>query len=249
MEEEKKKPRVLICCVTYDGHGFCFESFYKALKNLKYEHRDILFIDTSDSNDYISVIRSQGFNAVKLDLSSVDKDKERISKIVEGRRLARKEFLDGDYEFLFFLDTDIIAPEDAIDRLMAINKKLVSGIYPHRKEFNGVSEIYPVLYDFDKEGSARLMTMNEVVEPRVIEVNIAGLGCCLIAREIIEKIDFRSYGELKTGGEDVAFFLDALEKGYKAFADTGVKCLHMTQGEVLDFSHDPTYSFSVNVAE
>jgi hypothetical protein len=71
-----------------------------------------------------------------------------------------------------------------------------------------------------------LFTYEGVAVPKVLEVGAAGFGCTLVSRKVLEAVDLRTFNNSETGGEDIAFFVDARAKGFKTVANTGVKCLH-----------------------
>jgi len=55
---------------------------------------------------------------------------------------------------------------------------------------------------------------------------------------VLKEVRFRNIGSSKIGGEDAAFFVDAKNKGFDAYADTSIKCFHMRYPE-----DDPRHNF------
>ena len=72
-------------------------------------------------------------------------------------------------------------------------------------------------------------TKQEIQEPKLIEVAIAGLGVVLIKKEVLEKIAF-TYDENKPATDDFFFFTQTAKNGYKLYADTTIKCTHLHGG-------------------
>lgn len=70
------------------------------------------------------------------------------------------------------------------------------------------------------------LSMVDVIPPRFFEIAFAGLGCTLIAKEVLEKISFRRIKETNST-EDTAFYMDARKHGYKLYLDTRIKCQHI----------------------
>ena len=133
--------------------------------------------------------------------------------------------MQGDY--LFFLDSDVIPPIDAITRLVEHKKDIVCGLY-----FQKQSPFFPVIFN-KSEAGGRYDVKMWYEKNKLIEVYSAGLGCCLIKREVFEKIGapwFKfttGWGEVMRESEDHYFFRRAREKGYKIYCDTLITCGHM----------------------
>jgi glycosyltransferase involved in cell wall biosynthesis len=215
-------PKVLIGCVTYDKDSAYLESFLKSIREQQYTGYDLLFVDTSTAQGYDAVLRSSGA-IVTRDSNDLDKP---IKKITGGRAKVREHFLEHGYDYLFFVDTDVVLPKDALARLIADQKDAVGGIYLAIQNIQGKKVLLPVVADFTNEAdSCRPMALWEVLNDRVKEVAWIGFGCMLISRKVLEKVSFRYY-EKSMSGEDVAFCVDARKAGFKVFGDFGVKCQH-----------------------
>jgi len=136
--------------------------------------------------------------------------------------------LEGGFEYVFFLDDDIITPPDVISRLMARRLPIVSGTYFRRN-----SPFAPVAQVRDAQGLPCWLMKFDLNQ--LIEVDHVGAGCLLLHRSIFDKIkppwfewrcdrfDFPPH--LRTS-EDFAFCEKAQEVGYKVILDTGVQCIH-----------------------
>ena len=138
--------------------------------------------------------------------------KERMDQILTGRKLLRQYFLDNEYDYLFFADTDVIIPPNTLSKLLKHNKDLVTGIYVSNMVIKRSEEeikrdvpattIVPCV--FGKAGSeeeVRLVGFHQVKDDKLIKIYAAGLGCCLIKRKIVEKINFRVFdsGQVELG--------------------------------------------------
>jgi hypothetical protein len=85
--------------------------------------------------------------------------------------------LDNGYEWCFFLDSDVVPPNDAIIRLMAHNQPIISGVYHRRSHPVAV----PVML---RNG----MWLTQYPANKVIEVDLVGCGCMLYHRSVFEKL-------------------------------------------------------------
>lgn len=142
--------------------------------------------------------------------------------------------LEGGYQYVFMLDSDVIPPNDAILRLMSRGLPLVSGVYHRRSPPHGL----PVMI----RGAS---WVSQYPANSLIEVDLVGSGCLLLHRSVLEALppidpqrgkrwfDWRvdMAGILPQGealSEDFALCLHARRTlGLKIIVDTGVQCRHV----------------------
>jgi len=230
MDHDAQPPRILIGIVTYDGHRYAIGKLLEAIGNLVNPlgspRTTVIFADNSPTDDYKQFLESKGFEVLK---DSVDGT--RIDRIIRGRNHLRDVCLERGYDYLFFLDTDVIPPKDTLPRLLYREKEVITGIYLGAMTFGSVTEILPVLYAPLPDGRVRTMRVAEVMEDKLIPIAAAGLGCCLIHQNVLKKLRFHNIAASVTGGEDAAFFKDVISLGIMPCADTSIKCFHMSYPE------------------
>ena len=228
--------KILVGIVTYNKHGPFIKELLASLRNqtvLQTVLADILVVDNSESKLYSKELQQHGIEV----LYDAPGEKNRIQRIVSGRELLRKECLKRGYSHLWFVDSDTIPPKDALEKLLAAEKQIISGVVLSRMNINGRFGVFPALYaKTEKKGSARLMSVEEVKGKGVIEIDISGFACCLIKKEVLENVPLRYYGQSQSG-EDVAFHVDAHKQGFKSFAALSVKCKHLGDNEVLEIKN------------
>lgn len=113
-------------------------------------------------------------------------------------------FLASPHSHLLFIDSDVVPPASCLELMLAINRPVVCGIYPlviENKLCTSVAQkiapnTYGFLHDYPDEP---------------FEIDAAGMGCCLIAREVFERIKspWFKFVERDDGcqtGEDIYFF-------------------------------------------
>lgn len=137
----------------------------------------------------------------------------------------------GDY--IFFLDSDVICPNNIITKLLEHDKDIVTGLYFQKGKF------YPNI--FKESDAPGRYDVKAFYEPnKLIEVASSGLGCCLIKKDVFKKIGSQEpgkeepwfkfttgYGKEQRESEDHYFFRKAREAGYKIYCDTSMTCGHM----------------------
>jgi len=220
------EPKVLVGIATYSGEEYCLNEFINSVKGLTYTNLEVVFVDNSEGEEYAEKIRSFGFEVVR----DPPAEKNRIEKIISARNKVKDIFMERDHEYLFFLDSDVIAPNDIIQKLMKYEKDICAGLYLGGTSIQGQVRIMPVVFLFhDKEKNlVKIPSRDEVAGDDLVEAAAAGLGCTLVKREVMKDLTFRNIGASTVGGEDAAFYKDAREKGFGCFVDYGVKCFHMT---------------------
>lgn len=140
------------------------------------------------------------------------------------------------YKHIFFLDSDVVPPRDAILRLIAHNKPVISGVYHRRSPPVGV----PVM----QRGGQWVL---RYPANAIIEVDVVGAGCLLIQRQLLERLppirpghhwfDWRvNYnglpGQTRPGmSEDFEFCRQCRDNGVPVLVDTSIQCRHLGMGE------------------
>ncbi len=155
-----------------------------------------------------------------------------------ARNVAAQHALASGLDWLFFLDSDVIPPRDAILRLMAHNKPIVSGVYCRRS----VPEAIPVMM------KPLGQWVTQIPSGGLMEVATVGAGCLLIHRTVFERLPPQRPTEGKTFfdwrvdclavkskeeclSEDFTFCVHARKHGIPTFVDCGVRCRHVGLAE------------------
>lgn len=150
-----------------------------------------------------------------------------------GRNVCCQKLLENNFEYLLFLDDDVLPPADAYMKLAAHKADIVSGLYIRRSE-----PISPVMMRVQPDGVPVWVTNFPIGE--TIEVDYVGAGCLLIHRNVIEKmakpwfdwcVDRDDLPMLAKLSEDYYFCRKAKELGYKIKVDTSVQCEHIGYGQ------------------
>lgn len=173
------------------------------------------------------------------------------------RSVLVKQFLASDYEYLFFLDSDMVFNDDMVLKLLMHNKTIACGVA--RVRGNKSYNIYH--YVPDKEKYAPI---SEIKQECLIEVDATGCSCVLIHRRVFEEIiakkqelksvwkellktcknefdktflenlakDEAMFAALGEKSEDILFFEMARACGHKIYCDLSIKCNHITEVEL-----------------
>jgi len=143
-----------------------------------------------------------------------------------------KSFMKRDFQWLFFLDSDIHIQPDTIMKMISKKLPILSGLY-----YTRYPPIQPVCWRITERG-------REVIPFKlgdVVEAEAGGSGCLLIHRSVFERIlppYFRWTLGLKSErlegmSEDFYFFRKARRAGFKFLIDTSIQCKHEVK-QVVD---------------
>ncbi|MDP3916759.1 MAG: hypothetical protein Q8Q42_00540 [Nanoarchaeota archaeon] len=214
------KASVLIGTPTHEEDKIFFESYFNSIKNQDYPCK-LIVADNSKSDDYSNELKKKNIDVIKV--SWID---SKYDRVLESRKEITKKFLEGDYTHLFWVDSDIILPKKAISVLLEANKDIISGVYLSSFTYPQFKLIHPVAYKLTHDENLRLpLQAGEIRINHVKEMHSVGFGCCLIKKEVAEKIRLRRIPNTSST-EDILFCSDARKNNYKTFIHAGVLCKH-----------------------
>lgn len=150
--------------------------------------------------------------------------------IAQVRNLMADTAIRRKFEYMLWIDSDIIVPKDALMKLVGHEKECVAGVYIQRRPDIEVPEVYI------REGEGvRNASLMEIGQNGLVEVAACGFGCMLTKTEVLKKIGYpqfeykNSLDHTYTISEDVDFCRKAANNGASIFVDTSVKCGHVGQ--------------------
>jgi len=146
--------------------------------------------------------------------------------VVHARRKIASYFMRNKYDALLFLDDDVAPPKDAISSLLSAKQPFISASYPIYKNGQIKSAAY-LISEGEQYQSYKQFLFDEV---GIKKVDGVGLGCCLIKREVFEKIgtnfNIQYNGAEMTTSEDLDFCNRARKAGISIHCDFNVVCDH-----------------------
>lgn len=135
----------------------------------------------------------------------------------ENRNYIAAKAIKNECDYLFFIDDDMILPEDTLEKLLAHKKDIVGGVYMTKYE-----EQEPVVEYLDDKRPNGLF-----------EVKALGTGSLLIKTNVFKKLsqpwfkyEWYDNGMVKRS-HDWIFCEDAINAGYKVFADNSLDIKHI----------------------
>lgn len=156
---------------------------------------------------------------------------EKNENVLEQYQFARWAALDGEYDALLTVESDMILPADALFRL-ATHLENGAGIAYGLYVFRHGSRRWSAYTHLETTKGVSISEDPEAAKAawgQTIEVAGVGMGCTLISREVLWKIEPRLMpGTPWIVAPDWMLALDVQRQGYRQVCDLGVVCGHMT---------------------
>lgn len=137
---------------------------------------------------------------------------------------------------IFFVDADTVPPYDALEKLLAWDKEIVTGMTPMLmldKETNTWGTFFNCFSSIKDKKGKFLRTECPHPNTGLREVDRCGGSCLLIKKEVFKNMDTPYFqfiinpnGIHHIKSEDIYFCDTAREKGYTVWCDTSVVCKH-----------------------
>lgn len=169
----------------------------------------------------------------------------------EARTQAAVQCLNGGYQWLMFIDADILAPKETIPRLMSHRLPIVSALYYQRfPTWTGLEGLYlPCMFNEvpGADGKLQKQPITDFKPGSLVEAHYIPAGCLLVHRSVFERMlqagirrffEWTLHADSQPSGagrsEDFEFCARARALGFKCFVDTSVVCEHETGAKIKD---------------
>lgn len=217
MKSKSDYPKVLIATPIAEHKYYCINLFIQNVKTLSYPNTEFILIDNSKDPKAHEMVEE--FNPdVNVEYSGFY-DTTRASQCASYNRI-REIFLEGDYDYLFTLESDQFPHESIIEDLMVNDVDICGAVYLiFGLAGDGVGTPCVTTGKFAFVNSAvreTFMSFHEMDGSLHKISGGCGLGCTLIKRKVVEAIEFRYH----RCHADTYFHRDAHRKGFETWVDT-----------------------------
>lgn len=144
--------------------------------------------------------------------------------IDQGRNQIAARAIQGGFDYLLAVDSDIILPKDALVKMLEHDKDLVAGMYRMRRP-EQVVEIYDTNYwQYPQQ---QLLESTEL-----LEIGGCGFGCVLVKTYVLAAVGYpqfkyhQAWRFSDTFSEDNDFCKKARDKGFRLWCDPTIRCGH-----------------------
>lgn len=240
------KPRVLVGVVTYEGKDYIFPKCYEAIRNFDYpsDRYDTLIVDNTEGHGYANQMKRRGYRKVE----HVKRGKNSRIALAKSQNLIRKYALENDYDYVLFIESDLVPQPNTINRLLAHRKRVVGSWYllghdykfpciflnAKKGSFTGTRPVGVV--EEDGERKAHPQEIREWWQSGLRECEGCGLGCTLVRTSLLEDYPFFNDHRFDTHHSDVWWYMSLRRDNIPVFVDTDVNVPHYPSdwGDVED---------------
>lgn len=254
---KNKKPSILIGSPIHQNSKILKE-FLLSLKELDDKNLDIgyCFIDDNSDEDSSKILSEFSnreknvtiFSGSEINLSKYHCDKithhwddALIEKVTNFKNSIINYCVEKEYDYLFFIDSDIILHEKTLKKLIEADKDIISNIF--WTKLSPTMEALPQVWLKDSctlynSKSNEVLSeeeihekirgfLNQLKKPGVYRVG--GLGACTLIKRapLIKGVNFSPLYNISYFGEDRHFSIRAVAYGFELYVDTNYPAYHI----------------------
>lgn len=147
---------------------------------------------------------------------------------ISRERIVEKAIFEK-YDYVFFLDSDMIIEPKTLRKLLESGKDIITGLaFMRSPPYN------PCIYDVIRVGEAGENVIHQMRnwDDNIIDIDGCGAACLLVRTKVFEDVR-KKFGLCFTPafclGEDLAFCVRARQVGYTVYCDTRQRVGHLGQ--------------------
>jgi len=187
----------------------------------------LIGIPTKESIDIEAAISIMNLDWDGHSITYTHADGAGVYGIAQARNMLCRKAIDGEYDKLFMIDSDMILPEDSIHNLLDPDVPIVTGVTRYKND-SGRAPIFR--YTTDSEGSDS-WKWDEIPAGR-FEIRSGGVACAMISVDLLRRMKrpWFVWEERANGtyvGEDIGFYEKLHDMGIRPQADGRVRCGHV----------------------
>jgi hypothetical protein len=211
--------KILIASPTADIKDYCLEDWMKNVQSFTYGNSNLFLCDNSEGRQYYVDTKKKYEhlgNSFEMGRVTPTQYPEFKYALAKSHDVCREKALNEGYDYLLHLESDVFPPSDVIERLLDSKKKVVGAMYH---------------IELGERSTLMIQQLEGFGDGQVKKVFSCGLGCVLIHRSVLEKIQFR-YEQGSPVHPDSFFYADLDAKGIPAFVDTSIYCEHRNHSTI-----------------
>lgn len=230
-------PKVLVCTPTSFTKDYCFKEWIENVINFTYPNFDIYICDNTafeenpNYSNYIKEYLADNYTKpVKITYLLIH-GANLLQRIALTHEECRGYCVQKDYDYMLHLESDVFPPTDIIERLLWNNKDVCGAVYYTDEGANRKAVLQRIVELSDNKDDIVSINFEPTedigfMDGAVKQVGHVGLGCVLIKKEVLKKIQFRHDPEYPKHSADSFFANDLYDLNIPIFADTSLVVKH-----------------------
>lgn len=161
------------------------------------------------------------------------------------RNMCAKLALEADYDYIMFIDDDVIVPIDCLKKMLAADKDIIAGHtiirgYP----FNSMIFKHPTPEDIQKLDYLNKWKPEDLDEKGLLNVDAVGFSLCLIKVSLLKKLHAPFFVTGTNHTEDIYFCMKARQfvPETSIFVDPSIETMHCLGSEYIGPENRQFYS-------
>ena len=212
----EKQPMVLVGGPITEYKIYCTAQFMTGIKKMSYKNKVIVLVDNSPTDAIREAISRLKIDCPFYILTTPNRAYAR-QRLVEGRNLLRdimlkkkdlssyelsvedekktRELQEMDFDYFFSIEQDVVPPIDVVEQLLGNEKDIIEAVYFNSKKLpNNSITIIPMAWNWADPQVKELellidCPMEFLLPSRIFSVAAIGLGCCLMKKEVLERME------------------------------------------------------------
>lgn len=150
---------------------------------------------------------------------------EAVVQVIKMKNAIIDTFLKSDFDYIFFIDSDLILDPLTLKVLLENDKDIIAEIF--WTQWQPEHDLMPNAWDFNNYEFRSLNRLKEWKKPGVYEVGMTG-ACTLIKRKVFESgVNFSPLYNINYWGEDRHFCIRAAAHNFDIWIDTHYPAIHL----------------------
>lgn len=220
---------------------YLMKPFVDSLNNMMFPPKtDIMFLLNSKTKNAIEITMSNwlsgnllgvqkplAFRYITVEHVPYFINNDKMWMIARARRMTVDIARRHNYNNIFFLDFDILAPSDTFPKLLGVDAEIVGGLVRNRRD---TREGWYNNYVINEQKT--FDTINNFKDGEILDVDATGCDCLLVRRKAFMKDTFIYKPEIPEA-EDMGFCLRSRKRGFRVKIHTGVKVHHILYRDII----------------
>lgn len=227
--------KVLISAPTASIKNYCFDEWIENVSRFTYPSFEVVLFDNTDDGGENAIYLNETYKKTYGNIgkftclkSETNNQMDVMERLAVSHNDSRNYCINGGYNYLLHLETDVLPETDVIERLLSFNKNIVGGLYYIDEGIGRSLMAQQYIYRGYMQSKGVNFSPKDdsyFIDGSLKQVFHIGLGCILIKKPILNKIVFRSQKGVFQS-PDGYFAQDCKANGLDIYCDTSLICKH-----------------------